>query len=64
MDKYINSTSLVNWLRQPQHNRRVVSRLWSSLLRSLSFILQWLCWKPGDENHITLGRDAILGLGE
>jgi hypothetical protein len=64
MDKYLKSSSLVNWLRQPQHNRRAVSRLWSSLLRSLSVILRWLCWRPGDGRHITIGRDMILGLGD
>jgi hypothetical protein len=64
MDKYLKTSSLVNWLRQPQHNRRAVSRLWSSLLRSLSVILRWLCWRPGDGRLIAIGRDVILGMGD
>jgi hypothetical protein len=64
MDKYLFSIPLLTWLRQPHFNRRVVSRIWSSLLRSLPIIMHWLCWKPGAGRLIALGRDAILNLGD
>lgn len=64
LDKYLQNTTLVNWLRKPTHFISSTSRVWSSLVRTIPIILHWLSWRPGAGHLIMIGRDRILGLGE
>jgi hypothetical protein len=61
--KYITPLSLACWLRLPVICTNSASPIWRSLLKNLTYIHHWLCWKPGSRLAIHIGRDAILGLG-
>jgi hypothetical protein len=62
-DKYLKNSSLIDWLRKPEHKVGSVSRIWASLLRTLPIILNWITWIPGSGTLIKIGCDIILGLG-
>jgi len=64
MDKYLQNTTLDNWLRKPSHFIKSTSRIWSSLVHIIPLILHRISWRPGAGIHIFIGRDKILGLGE
>jgi hypothetical protein len=63
-DKYLESKSLLHWLRKPSFQIKKASPFWKGLVNSSTVILHWLCWKPGDGSKILIGRDSIMGLGE
>lgn len=62
-DKYLQNTSIINWLTRPNHKYNSTSRVWVSLLHSLPIILHWITWCPGTGNQIKIGCDRILGMG-
>jgi hypothetical protein len=64
MDKYLQNSTLINWLRFPSHIFNSASRIWSSLTRTIPIINHWLSWRPGAGHLITIGRDRILGIGD
>jgi hypothetical protein len=64
MDKYLHNSTLIIWIRKPSHTLTSVSRVWSSLIRTLPVINHWLSWRPGAGHLITIGRDRILGIGD
>jgi hypothetical protein len=63
-DKYLPSTTIINWLRSPTFNMTTVSKIWGGLLKSIHLITQWLSWIPGSGHLVALGRDKILGLDD
>jgi hypothetical protein len=64
MDKYLDSKSLLHWLRKQTVQPTRASSFWKGIVDSTPVILHWLCWKPGEGREILLGRDVILGLGD
>jgi len=63
-DKYLPSTTIINWLRLPTFNMTTVSKIWGDLLKSIHLIMQWLSWIPGLGHLVGLDRDKILGLDD
>jgi hypothetical protein len=64
LDKYFPNTTVINWFRLASHKQLSVSRIWTSLIRSIHVITHWLSWRPGTGHIISIGRDQILGLGD
>lgn len=64
MSKYLHNLSPISWLRKLSHDTNSASKIWSSLVRTLPIILNWISWRPGAGSLIIVGRDRILGLGE
>jgi len=62
MDKYLQNSTLINWLRFPSHIFNSTSRIWSNLTRTIPIINHWLNWRPGVGHLITIGRDQILSI--
>jgi hypothetical protein len=63
MEKYLQNSMLINWLRMPTHCFNSASRTWTSLTRTIPIITHWLSWRPGSGHLISIGRDQILGIG-
>jgi hypothetical protein len=61
--KYFPHSTLSNWLRSTTFHYHSASRIWSSLMKSVHLITNWIGWKPGSGLEVSLGRDNILGLG-
>jgi hypothetical protein len=64
LDKYLQNSSVITWLRRQSFSIKSASKVWSSLLRTVPIILYWISWRPGAGLHIIVGRDQILNLGE
>jgi hypothetical protein len=62
-DKYLQNSTIVNWLRSTSFKQNSASRIWNSLLKSVHLITHWLSWLLGSGHLISLGRDHILRLG-
>jgi hypothetical protein len=62
-DKYLNTSSVVAWLRCSPVKPHDSSITWHSLLNSLHVVTHWMAWKWGSGISIRLGEDVILGLG-
>jgi hypothetical protein len=61
--KYLPHSTVFNWFRSESFTQRGASKIWTSLLKSMHVITNWISWKPGSGQHVSLGRDSILGLG-
>jgi hypothetical protein len=63
-DKYLQHSTIVNWLRSTSFKQNYASRIWNNLLKYVHLITHWLSWLSGSGHLISLGRDHILGLGD
>jgi len=61
--KYFPFNTISNWLRSTSFYYPTTSKIWSSLVKSVHLIMNWISWKPGSGIDVNLGRDIILGLG-
>jgi hypothetical protein len=63
-EKYLSHMSVQNWIRSATFKYHSTSKVWNSLLKVISLIINWLSWKPGSGHLIDLGMDRVLGIGE
>ena len=61
--KYFPSLPVHIWIRSTSDRPNRGSIIWKHLSLTLSIILHWISWNPGNGHLIEVGRDCILGLG-
>jgi hypothetical protein len=61
--KYFPFNTISNWFRSTSFYYLTTSKIWSSLVKLVHLITNWISWKPGSGIDVNLGRDIILGLG-
>jgi hypothetical protein len=61
--KYLFHIPVHLWIRFASGHPSKGSRTWKHLLSSLSILLQWISWNPGNGCLIEVGRDSFPELG-
>jgi hypothetical protein len=63
-DKYIMHDSILSYLHSVDSFSSFCSRSWKNIQNTLPVILHWMVWNPSSGHSISIGRDAIIRLGQ